>query len=346
MKIDNETSQPNRVSRRGSATIKTLIGLALIACVIGVALRAQGQERAPEPQAKPGSYRLTFENQGLERAAVVYVPTGYQESSQPPLVIALHGAGGSGEHAVTNDHWKETADDKGFLLVAPDGVPARTNAEANFLSNPRLWNSGQLRPRSPRGRIDDVAYIKQLLDEVEKRIPFDRKRVYVVGHSNGAGMSFRLANEMPDQITAIAAMAGEVVPNPNPSRAVPTLAIFGVEDDVRPLNGGESELPWGTRTTRPVKDELREWALALGCSGEAELLNDEDGVRKEIYRSSNSGGELTAIYLEGHGHAWPQSTRGAVRRRVVGPTHPTFKANDVIWEFFLSQPELAESPTR
>jgi polyhydroxybutyrate depolymerase len=162
--------------------------------------------------------------------------------------------------------WAEMSDRAGFLFVAPDGLPVRPNAAADFLTNPHVWNSGQLRAGSPRTGVDDVAFVATLLDDLKTRAPHDPKRVYVTGHSNGGGMSFRLAAKLADRIAAIATVAGLVNdPDPHPSRPVPTLFILGTKDPLTPLAGGESHLPWGSRTTKPVSEYLSTWARAIGC---------------------------------------------------------------------------------
>lgn len=48
------------------------------------------------------------------------------------------------------------ANQKGSLVVAPDGLPVRIRQETNFQTNPRVWNSGQLRHISPRTAINDL----------------------------------------------------------------------------------------------------------------------------------------------------------------------------------------------
>src|SRR5690606_2308318 len=117
-------------------------------------------ELPDKPQ--PGQYELTTESEGHRRTALVHIPPGYQADNPPPLVIALHGAGGKGESMLVHDGCAKLANERGFIVVAPNGLPARPRLASNFLANPPLWNSGQLREGSPRSKIDDVAYIRQL----------------------------------------------------------------------------------------------------------------------------------------------------------------------------------------
>ncbi|HTU25841.1 MAG TPA: PHB depolymerase family esterase, partial [Pirellulales bacterium] len=156
----------------------------------------------------PGRSTLKIQVGGWERTALVHVPSGYQASQKPPLVLALHGAGGSAAGMLDNDGWAAKADAEGFVVVAPEGLPAKPRDPANFFTNPQVWNAGQLRAGSPRSAIDDVAFIRQLLDVLRSRTPHDERRVFCTGHSNGGGMTFRLANELSDRIAAIGTVAG------------------------------------------------------------------------------------------------------------------------------------------
>ena len=335
----------DRSPSRSRTAVRWIAGLFLAGTVVVFpSMRSPADEPALEESPSPGTYRLVLEDQNRERTALVRVPRGYRAGEHPPLLIVLHGAGGSGEHVLRNDGWERTADEAGYLLVAPDGLPARMNAEPNLLTNPRLWNSGQLRAGSPRTRVDDVAYIRHLLTDLESKIAFDRQHVFVAGHSNGAGMSFQLASEMANEITGIAVVAGEVVDRPHPARPVPTLAIFGTADEVRPLAGGESELPWGSRTTEPVEAELARWAEAINCETDPVEISHENSTRVVHYPSKNNGAELKVMYLEGHGHAWPGAQRGRLLARLLGPVNAKIDANNEIVKFFQSLPELPNPP--
>lgn len=281
-----------------------------------------------------GRFDLTIESQGTTRTAMVYIPNGYRAEAPPPVVITMHGAGGGAASMMDGNGWTKKADAAGFIVVAPEGLPPRLHAASNFLTNPRVWNSGQLRENSPRAKIDDIAYIRALLDELAKRVPYDNKRVYAAGHSNGGGMAFRLGAEMSDRLAAISTVAGQMaVEEPKPDRPLPTLYILGTEDPLLPLAGGESTLPWGKRTTPPVKSFLTEWAEAIGCLPEPRTLSEDAEMEKVVYPSANDGPTLTVLYLKGHGHAWPGANRSLPARQ-IGPITSKLNATDIMWEFF------------
>ncbi|RCS56219.1 hypothetical protein DTL42_00400 [Bremerella cremea] len=315
------------------------IWILLFAFGLGWFAANQGDFYAAElpDKPRPGQFELTTKSEGYLRTALVHIPPGYQADNPPPLVIALHGAGGGGESILVHDGWAKLADEKGFVVVAPTGLPARPRLAGNFLVNPPLWNSGQLREGSPRSKIDDVAYIRTLLDELKEKVPYDASQVFATGHSNGGGMTFRLGAEMADRLAAIGTVAGMVaIDNPQPAKPLPTLFIFGTADPLLPLAGGKSNLPWGSRTTPPVKDLLAKWAQAINCQTKETIVQDDDAMQRVCYRSQNNGPELTVLYLKGHGHAWPGTKRDIPERarEMLGPNTSQLDAEVELWKFF------------
>jgi polyhydroxybutyrate depolymerase len=315
-----------------------LLALLLSFAVVAFAVvgRADDSPQDLPSPAKPGRFTFTVKSGEFTRTAQVHVPVGYVPASKPPLVLMLHGAGGTGGGALDQDRWSAKADKEGFIAVAPDGLPARPRLAANFLTNPPLWNSGQLQAGSTRAAIDDVAFIRQLLDELQVKLPFDPHRVFCAGHSNGGGMTFRLATELSERFTAVGMVAGVVaIKDPMPKKPLPTLLILGDKDPLVPLEGGEVKLPWGNRQLPPVAERLAAWAKAIGCDTEPAVVSDRDGLKRMRYASKLNGPTLDVIYIAGHGHQWPGGQRN-LPERMIGPITSTLDATDTLWDFFRS----------
>ena len=133
------------------------------------------------------------------RPYLLTVPQG-DPKTPLPLVLVLHGYGSTGKRH--DDAWGFSALGlrEGFLVAAPDGtVDPRGN---------RFWNATDACCNFYGSTVDDVAYIRALLDDVAARTPVDPKRVFVVGHSNGGFFAHRLACDMPERIAAVVSLAG------------------------------------------------------------------------------------------------------------------------------------------
>jgi len=290
--------------------------------------------RATRGEPSAGRYFLTVTSEKYEREIFVHVPRGYKPTSPPPLVVALHGAGGQGESMLDQNGWAKKADAEGFIVLAPNGLPALPKRSSNALVNPPLWNSGQLNERSPRTKIDDVAFIKTLLDQLKTQLPYDTNRVYVTGHSNGGGMTLRLAAELPERFVAAGTVAGLVNKDySKPKKLLPTLYIYGMEDPVLPIDGGESKLPWGGRKTLPQEELLARWAEVQQCEATPMTRSTKNGVRRMEYPPKKTGNPFLLIYLEGHGHHWPGG-KWTLPERMIGPDAKNLDATDELWSFF------------
>ncbi len=167
--------------------------------------------------------------------------------------------------------------------------------------------------------IDDVAFLQKLLDELKGKLPYDEKRVYCVGHSNGGGMTLRAASDMSERFAAIAMVAGLLtVEKPQPKKPLPTLYIIGTKDPLVPVAGGEVKTPWGVRQNPPISEPLEKWASAIGCETKPQVVADHDGVKTVEYLSKSNGPTLQVMYLDGHGHQWP-GAKQVLPESIMGP---------------------------
>jgi polyhydroxybutyrate depolymerase len=312
--------------------IALIIGVVVL--LLGYGLKARVEADDLPSEAKPGRFSVVVSSGGYDRQAEVVIPKVYEAGKKLPLVLLFHGAGGSGASMLDANRWAAKAEKEGFIAVAPNGLAARPRLASSFAINPQVWNSGQLNPDGPRAKIDDVAYVRTLLDDLQKRIGFDERKVFAAGHSNGGGMSFVLANEMSDRVRAIAPVSCILsIDEPKPERPVPTLFILGDADPLVPLAGGEVELRWGKKTNPPVDEFLARWAKGLGCAETPALISESDQLKRSEYRSANGGPSLKYVLIKGQGHGWAGGSR-LLPERLVGPRSDALSATDAAWEFF------------
>jgi polyhydroxybutyrate depolymerase len=262
-----------------------------------------------------------------------------ERSDRLPLVLVLHGSGGEGSRYLDLAGWAEKSETAGFIVVAPDALPAKPWSPPQFFANPRIWNAGQQAADRPRSRIDDAAFIRALLDDLAGRHAIDLRRVYVVGHSNGGSLAFRLACELPGRFAAMAVVASHCyIEHPRPSEPVPTLFLVGDRDPIMPMEGGLAPLPWEIRRrVPPVAQTLSTWAAGLGIDPRTRKLVRETAAAT-VYqytkeRRDGAAADLVAVIIRDQGHGWPGG-RGLLWERALGPNAETVKATDLAWEFF------------
>lgn len=284
--------------------------------------------------AQAGEQR-TLKFGGAERSYYIHAPSDLSRNA--PLVIMLHGAGGSGKHAAESYGWVRKADEARFLLIAPDASTVLADREANFLRNPRAWNDGSGRAGPNITGSDDIGFLRALIDQASRQYGIDRKRVFVSGFSSGSSMTQRVGLEMTGEIAAIAPAAGDLFgKRANLPRGLPVLMMVGDADPLAPWEGGEVVIPmWGSRSAPrpPFRTNPEAWAAMDECRDKADSRPFE-GVRLTRWTACRDKVEVAFYVVEGMGHHWPGSERGPLMERNSGPSKNPFRAVDLIWDFF------------
>jgi polyhydroxybutyrate depolymerase len=178
-----------------------------------------------------------------------------------PLVVFFHGYGATGAAMVRAIGLEAVSDASGFALAYPDGsVDARGR---------RFWNATDACCDFERTGVDDVGYVRWLIDDVTRKVPVDPKRVYVFGHSNGGFFAQRLACDLSSRLAAAVSMAGAAWKDPtrcSPTEPVSVLAIVGDKDPVIRSQGGtvfDLPVPPYPSTT----ETLALWMTKDRCTG-------------------------------------------------------------------------------
>jgi polyhydroxybutyrate depolymerase len=277
---------------------------------------------------------------GSKRTWLIHFPETMDKTKPLPLLIALHGGGGTGHDMIrlTLGGFNTLADKNGFLVVYPDGID-------------KHWNDGRISDKpghqADKRNNDDVGFISSLIDHLVKDLNADPKRVYVTGMSNGAIMSYRLACELSRKIAAIAPVAGNIPENLlhscSPSMPVSVLAINSVNDPLVPFGGGYVTGPYGLRKLGKVlsaSESVKFWADHDSCSKIPVTDYEPDGdphdgtrIKREVYGNGENKTEVVLYSIEGGGHTWPGGYQ-YFNERIIGKTCRDMNANEVIWSFF------------
>ncbi len=171
---------------------------------------------------------------GGDRPATYFVPESYTPQTEWPLVILLHGRSASGLLQDGLFQLSAEVDERGFLLVTPDGTEDDVGLPC--------WNATGTCCKADGQGEDDVAYLLGLIDEMGTYFRVDPRRVYLIGHSNGGFMSYRMACEAGERIAAIVSLAGMDWVGPSgcvPQHPVGVLHVHGTADEVIDIQGAD-----------------------------------------------------------------------------------------------------------
>ena len=275
--------------------------------------------------ATGGNFVRNINYQNLSRWYLVHVPPGYSRQVATPVVLVLHGGGGNPYYIWQTTGMSNVANNNTFIAVYPAGTTGPNGSLGGF-----LWNDGRPYVNGTYSPVDDVGFIVAVLNDLARILNIDRSRIYASGFSNGALMCYRLAQQLPDQIAAIAAVAGQRAVDeifPPPPWAVPLIHFHGLLDTIAPYFGGKSSVPSSmVAVFEPVPDTVASWATHDGCCDPVEILRINKAV-KTVYTPCPLTSEVVLWTLEDGGHTWPGESTGTHVNRDIS-------ASQEIWDFF------------
>lgn len=283
-------------------------------------------------RGKGSAERKTLRVDGRDRSYILREPAAVARgTARVPLVIVLHGGGGNARNAESMTGFTAKANAENFIVVYPDGSGRRRDALLT-------WNAGHCCGYAMENKVDDVAFIRTLIDTLVARYPVDPKRVFVTGMSNGAMMTHRIGIELADRVAAIAPVVGALFGDEaRPRSPVSALIINGLVDESVPYGGGApggrfSE-SWDGRPTEPAAEQGKFWAAADGC--ERTAPNVDHGRYLVVHYRCPAPLAVESYTIKDGAHAWPGGQKGSP----MGATPSTaIRATDVIWTFFAQHP--------
>lgn len=297
-----------------------------------LALLTQGVIR--KAAAQSGDVLRTVNIGDLDRQYEFHRPGRIETTKALPVVIAFHGGGGNPQSMRKLSGLNSKADEAGFIVVYPYGTGRLEN---RFLT----FNGGSCCGYAMENQIDDVGFVRALLDDLAAVTRIDPRRVYATGLSNGGIISYRVAAELADRIAAIAPVGGPLMlESIQPSRAVSVMHFHGTADESAPFKGGYGKGymgKGGVTEFKSVEFTLNQWIEANGCqkTPSIEPLPDkaDDGMTctRKTWSGGRDGSEVVLIEIENGGHTWPGMEPPVA---MLGQSTKDISANDLMWEFF------------
>lgn len=294
-------------------TIFAVIALSLSGCA-----RTTSQTATVPPTAAatipPGDSERTLTVDGMERSYFLHVPANLAADQPIPLVLAFHGYTGTGETMEIATGFDGLADTFGFLVAYPNGTGPVGETS---------WNAVGCCGFAKYNNVDEAAFVRAIIADIQADARIDPKRVYATGFSNGAFLAYRFGCEMSETFAAVAPVAGVLLNNPcRPAQPVSVLHIHGMADPSVPYAGGMTPAEDGVFES--VEVSIATWVQLNGCPS-TPAVEQIDLAKHTVYEDCQKGTSVELYTLQGIGHTWPPDA--------ILPT------SRIIWNFFVAHPK-------
>ena len=176
----------------------------------------------------PRMTKESFDVAGRTRTYYLLVPEAAKKNAPAPMIVLLHGSGRDGKSLL--EKWEPLAKKEGIVLVGPDS----------------MMRDGWRIPE------DGPDFLQQVVEMLKSQLDVDPRRVYLFGHSAGAGHALNMAILKSEYYAAIAVHAGAMHPSaypmiPRATRKTPIGMWIGTNDNLFPLS-----------VVRATRDALKE----------------------------------------------------------------------------------------
>lgn len=339
------TNIPHNHIRR-SWPANSIVAILIIGLCLLLPLNATANGACQAAVAQPGkTVTGCLKVDGISRHYRLFVPSTYKQSSdEQPLLIGLHGGGGSPKAFERYSRFSKLSKSSGDFIVAyPQGLN-------------KHWNDGR---SDINETVDDLGFLEQLPRHLAGNVGLrlDSKRVYVAGMSNGALMALRIACEQPNWIAGVgvvaATMPKELLKACKPQKAVPIIFIFGQKDTAF-LPDGRIVSPFKQKQLRGRHAGIKKSVAYWHTNNRCQAYTRPD---KSINRYNKKWGpwkdDYTHIFIEKHtqclapvvwfdiyggGHRWPDPTatngRLLVKKLGLGQASHEIATAEILWAFF------------
>ena len=254
--------------------------LLCLSLVCAASLSAQGKIRdLLAAKAPEGFVEKSWTVDGVKRTALVRVPAGV--SGPLAVVFGWHGHGGRSTHSAR--HWGYSEIDTASILVFPQGLPT----VSPLVDKEGRMPGWQTSVDSEGGR--DIKLFDTILADLKKEHAVDERRIYSMGHSNGAAFSYLLWQARPEVLAAIGSVAGSLRGDGKPTTSLPVIHVAGEKDPI-------VKFTWQQATFAAVK-------RFNGCGEEGKAWAKEGVLDATIFTSTKGAPLVTAIHAGGHEYA-------------------------------------------
>ena len=283
---------------RGASLFMRPLLLLLLSFLGAVSLPAQGKLRELlSARAPDGFVEQSWTLDGVKRTAWVRVP----KEAKGPLAVVFCWHGHGGRSAQAAGRWGYDQTDTTSILVFPQGLPT---------VSPLVDKEGRMPgwQTAVGGEGDrDIRLFDAILADLRKTQSIDERRVYSMGHSNGAAFSYLLWQARPTVLAAIGSVAGSLRGDVKELPPLPVIHVAGENDPLVKFAWQQATFV-AVRRFNHCADTSKPWAK-------------EGVLTAAIYESDRGAPLVTALHAGAH--EYPKGASELIARFFKTQVRPT-----------------------
>lgn len=258
----------------------------------------------------------SFRQADFTRFYNVHVPDRPEPGPVAPLVLAFHGVGQNGRDFRALTGLDDAAAQHGFIVVYLEAAMGAWDVFGD------LGNLG----------LDELGYVRRVIDEVSSRHVIDNNRIIAVGLSNGGVFAQRLGCKMSNRIVGFVSVSATLVKRIadecDSDARVNAFYIAGTNDTQFPINGNS--------VLHSLDGAMQFWASRNGCGSRSstqlpDRFDDGTVVFHSRYNGCSNGRRVWLDSIVGGGHTWAGS--GRPPSEGMGITSEEISASDEVARF-------------
>ncbi|TNV72229.1 hypothetical protein FGO68_gene1113 [Halteria grandinella] len=195
---------------------------------------------------------------GETRPVEIHLPANYDSKIAHPLLVFLHGYRSTALEHQTYFNLGPKASENGFVYLYPEGI--------KNVQSERYWKATDACCDFAGMGLDDVGYLRDLIRQVKSRVNIDDDKVFLMGHSNGGFMTYRMACEHPELFAGVISASGltwlDNAKCKKTGKPLNILHIHSVDDQLALYEGGiflKNPFPSAEQT-------VATWQTNIGCT--------------------------------------------------------------------------------
>ncbi|KAJ6789457.1 hypothetical protein PWT90_00258 [Aphanocladium album] len=286
---------------------------------VAVSPAQAGTSKAPNPT------NITIRSNNKTREFLLWVSPDYDSRKPTPAIVSFHGRGSKSKDQFNLDEFTKAKNNLAGVIAYPQGIKDE-------------WQV------YPGNKENDILFVNDLLDYLEKHYNVDKNRIYASGKSIGGGMTNLLACDegTSQRIAAFAPVSGayytpskgcnaetlKLICNPGRNK-IPLIEFHGGNDTTISYSGGERNgecLP-------TIPHFVREWAIRDGLGTKNKTTPLAANAVTYSYGSGQDEGLVQHVFESDIGHDWP-STKPNHDNTKPGRHVASFNATPIILDFF------------